>query len=208
MGACVGAPAFTRTNRKRQLQAPAHYRSLRASGPHLSHLIPTAGVIKQPSNPHPLWFCFYIHNPHNAAHSTSITGNNGQQEPQASSCVQPRRDRAVCLPTVGAILHQLTWCRLRHIPLPPKLKCNMCLRNYNQANFSEKQKTDVRWQISRAGKITTLPKCFKCTGGQLVEIECVMCHKTKGLEDYAKTQRRKPDDAVRILDLYVERVLR
>jgi hypothetical protein len=73
----------------------------------------------------------------------------------------------------------------------------MCLKNYNAANFSEKQKTDARWQISRQGRITSNPKCFKCTGGQLVEIECSHCHKTKGLEEFAKTQRRKPDDAVR-----------
>ncbi|KAJ4398641.1 hypothetical protein N0V91_010073 [Didymella pomorum] len=85
--------------------------------------------------------------------------------------------------------------RLRGIQLPPKMKCNMCLRNYNAANFSEKQKTDARWQISKQGRITTNPRCFKCTGGQLVEIECSHCHKTKGLEDFAKSQRRKPGDA-------------
>ena len=95
-------------------------------------------------------------------------------------------------------LKSLISSRLRRVPLPPKLKCGMCLKNFNAANFSEKQKTDVRWQISRYGKITTNPKCSKCTGGQLVEIECVMCHKTKGLEDFAKVQRKKPDDAVRI----------
>lgn len=76
------------------------------------------------------------------------------------------------------------------------MKCNMCLRNYNAANFSEKQKTDARWQISKQGRITTNPRCFKCTGGQLVEIECSHCHNTKGLEDFAKSQRRKPGDAV------------
>ncbi|KAF3048160.1 hypothetical protein E8E12_010931 [Didymella heteroderae] len=83
----------------------------------------------------------------------------------------------------------------RSVALPPKLKCNMCLKNYNAANFSEKQKTDVRWQISMAGRITTNPKCFGCAGGQLVEIECSYCHKTKGLEDFAKAQRRRSDDA-------------
>lgn len=73
----------------------------------------------------------------------------------------------------------------------------MCLKNYNQAMFSEKQLTDVRWQLSRStNKITTNPKCVKCSGHAPVEIECVMCHKTKGLEEYAKVQRRKPDDAV------------
>jgi hypothetical protein len=95
------------------------------------------------------------------------------------------------------MLNQLTFCRLRGVPIPAKLKCNMCLKNYNQANFSQKQLTDVRWQVSKQGRITTNPKCFKCTGGQLVEIECTMCHKTKGLEEFAKVQRKRPDDAVR-----------
>ncbi|KAH6618575.1 Stc1 domain-containing protein [Boeremia exigua] len=71
----------------------------------------------------------------------------------------------------------------------------MCLRNYNQANFSQKQLTDVRYQVSKAGRINTNPKCFKCTGGQLVELDCVMCHKTKGLEEFAKTQRKNTDSA-------------
>lgn len=74
----------------------------------------------------------------------------------------------------------------------------MCLKNYNVAMYSEKQLTDVRWQLSRANKITTNPKCLKCAGQTIVEIECVMCHKTKGLEDFAKAQRKKLDDAVSI----------
>jgi hypothetical protein len=35
-----------------------------------------------------------------------------------------------------------------------------------------------------------------CTGHQVVEIECTVCNKWKGLEDYAKSQRTKPDEAV------------
>ncbi|KAJ8116054.1 hypothetical protein OPT61_g2445 [Boeremia exigua] len=85
--------------------------------------------------------------------------------------------------------------RLRGVRLPAKLKCIMCQKNFNEANFSQKQLTDVRYQVSRTGRITTNPKCFRCTGGQLVEMECVMCHKTKGLEDFAKTQRKNPDNA-------------
>lgn len=105
-------------------------------------------------------------------------------------------ERYVCLSL--AQLQPLTSSRLRRVTLPAKLRCNMCLKNFNQASFSQKQLTDVRWQVSRTGKITTNPKCSKCTGSQPVEIECVMCHKTKGLEEYSKTQRRRPDDAVRI----------
>jgi hypothetical protein len=39
-----------------------------------------------------------------------------------------------------------------------------------------------------------------CTGQQVVEIECTVCYTWKGLEDYAKSQRTKPDEAVSRLD--------
>lgn len=92
--------------------------------------------------------------------------------------------------------YSLTSSRLRRISLPAKIKCNMCMKNFNQANFSQKQLTDARYQVSTRGKIVTNPKCFKCTGGQLVELECYMCQKTKGLEAYAKSQRKNTDEAV------------
>lgn len=95
-------------------------------------------------------------------------------------------------------IHLLTSNWLRRVPLPLRLKCDMCERNYNAANFSQKQLTDVRYQISTMGKITKNPKCFKCTGHQLVELECYMCHKTKGLEAFAKSQRSNPEEAVSI----------
>lgn len=75
----------------------------------------------------------------------------------------------------------------------------MCSRNFNQANFSQKQLTDVRYQLSTRGQILTNPRCLKCTGQPLVELECFMCHKTKGLEAFAKSQRQDTDNAVRIL---------
>ncbi|KAJ4994413.1 hypothetical protein SVAN01_00242 [Stagonosporopsis vannaccii] len=85
--------------------------------------------------------------------------------------------------------------RLRRVSLPPKLKCNMCEKNYNAANFSQKQLTDVRYQISTMNKIIKNPKCFNCSGRQLVELECYMCHKTKGLEGFAKSQRNNTEEA-------------
>ena len=75
----------------------------------------------------------------------------------------------------------------------------MCDKNRSLANYSEKQKTDVRVQLSRPPyQIIKNPKCSQCTGGQIVELECTMCHHTKGLEAFAKSQSRKPDTAVRI----------
>lgn len=62
--------------------------------------------------------------------------------------------------------------------------------------FSEKQLNDARWQIEDRGRIHTPIKCRTCTGGShIFEIECTMCNKTKGLEEFSKTQR-KADDPV------------
>ncbi|UPX16030.1 UV-damaged DNA-binding protein rad7 [Ascochyta rabiei] len=98
--------------------------------------------------------------------------------------------------------------RLRRVALPSRLKCSMCSKNFNTALFSEKQLADARWQISRSvplSKIST--KCVKCSGQRVVEIECVMCHETKGLEAFAKAQRKKPDDATcyACVDIQVKR---
>jgi hypothetical protein len=91
---------------------------------------------------------------------------------------------------------RLTDSRLRNINVPQKLKCHYCNKNYNQASFSKKQLDEVRLQIQTSGKIVQNPKCNKCTGARIFELECVMCHKTKGEKEFSKTQRKVPDDAV------------
>ncbi|RAQ99979.1 dna repair protein rad7 [Stemphylium lycopersici] len=85
--------------------------------------------------------------------------------------------------------------RLKGIALPVKLKCGRCRKNLPQARFSSKQLTDARWQISQSSNIYKAINCVSCTGQQVVEVECTMCGKTKGLEDFAKSQRCKPDTA-------------
>jgi hypothetical protein len=92
--------------------------------------------------------------------------------------------------------------RLRNVNLPPKLKCHYCNKSYNQANFSKKQLDDARLQIQNSGRIVQNPKCNKCTGGRVFELECVMCHKTKGEKDFSKTQRKAPDNAVCLSSSY------
>ena len=72
----------------------------------------------------------------------------------------------------------------------------MCDKNLPQVRFSNKQLNDVRSQIEKEGRMTKTPKCLTCSGGRLVELECVVCHKTKGLEDFAKSQRKVQDTAV------------
>ncbi|EAT85278.2 hypothetical protein SNOG_07812 [Parastagonospora nodorum SN15] len=65
---------------------------------------------------------------------------------------------------------------------------------YSQSEI-DRQLTDLRWQVRTAGNYTQPINCRRCTGEPLVEIECFMCHKTKGLEEFAKSQRCSPDHA-------------
>ncbi|KAF2029090.1 hypothetical protein EK21DRAFT_113312 [Setomelanomma holmii] len=85
--------------------------------------------------------------------------------------------------------------RLRHIPLPPKIECGRCNKYRAQSRFSEKQKTDARWYFDKYGSIAQPILCLNCTGARVMEIECTYCNKTKGLEEFAKSQRARADDA-------------
>jgi DNA repair protein RAD7 len=82
------------------------------------------------------------------------------------------------------------------IAIPDKIRCGSCRKNFGQAKYSTKQLTDLRYHIKTTGAVTAV-RCRTCTGAPIVEIECMMCHKTKGLEEFAKSQARKPDNAVR-----------
>jgi DNA repair protein RAD7 len=85
--------------------------------------------------------------------------------------------------------------RLKGVVLPEKIKCGRCSKNLPQAKYSIKQLTDARWQVKNVGRINKSINCQPCTGQRVVEVECTMCGKTKGLEDFAKSQRSKPDTA-------------
>lgn len=98
--------------------------------------------------------------------------------------------------SVPVQIHLLIGSRLRNVTLPAKLKCNMCEKNYNSANFSKKQLDDARYQILKTNKIMKNPRCIKCNGQQVVEIECVVCYKTKGLEQFANSQSKDKGTAV------------
>jgi DNA repair protein RAD7 len=87
--------------------------------------------------------------------------------------------------------------KLQGVPLPPKVQCDRCRKHMMFTRFSIKQLTDYRYQIKNNVRNPHLPKCQKCAGGhQVVEIECTMCHKTKGMEEFAKSQRNVADTAV------------
>lgn len=91
--------------------------------------------------------------------------------------------------------HLANFISLQGIALPAKLKCGRCSKNLPQARFSAKQLNDARRQIKESCKVNKPISCQSCTGQQVVEIECTMCGKTKGLEEFAKSQRRNPDTA-------------
>lgn len=61
--------------------------------------------------------------------------------------------------------------------------------------YSNVQLTNARRQIKDSGKITKAINCRKCMGQRVVEIECIMCNKTKGIEEFAKSQRKNSDTA-------------
>lgn len=82
-----------------------------------------------------------------------------------------------------------------------RLKCGRCNKWKGETNFSNKQLGNLRIKVAKFGNAATSASdaglvCRLCTGGQVVEKECAMCGKTKGLEEFAKVQRTRGDDAV------------
>ncbi|KAF2116564.1 Stc1 domain-containing protein [Lophiotrema nucula] len=85
---------------------------------------------------------------------------------------------------------------LKGVPLPAKLKCDRCEYYYGPQSYSEIQLNTARAALKNGGTRATYKiKCRRCTGGQPVEVPCKMCGQTKGLEEFAKSQRAKPDNA-------------
>ncbi|KAF2689110.1 hypothetical protein K458DRAFT_383773 [Lentithecium fluviatile CBS 122367] len=85
---------------------------------------------------------------------------------------------------------------LEGVPLPEKIKCDRCRHFKSQKNFSNRSLHDARRAIQQHGPHAKYKiNCQQCTGRQIVELRCSMCNKTKGLEDFAKSQRAKLSDA-------------
>lgn len=87
-----------------------------------------------------------------------------------------------------------------------RLRCKRCNKWKvteigGKENFSKKQLAEVRSAIYYSGRGSQTPitvVCATCTGQQVHELHCVICDTTKGLECFAKAQRRTPDAAVSI----------
>ncbi|KAF2141378.1 uncharacterized protein K452DRAFT_298758 [Aplosporella prunicola CBS 121167] len=90
---------------------------------------------------------------------------------------------------------------LKNIQLPDKIRCDRCNRWKNPTNFANKRLNDLRYKIKYQGRNKTNSQggltatCSACTGQQVQELECHMCKTWKGLEDFAKAQRKNPDHA-------------
>ncbi|OCK73768.1 hypothetical protein K432DRAFT_398622 [Lepidopterella palustris CBS 459.81] len=98
--------------------------------------------------------------------------------------------------TVTGGFNGLSADKLKGVKLPNKIKCGRCIKWKSQVNFSNKQLAEARYQYYKGGVNANVTiNCRLCTGGQVVELECWMCHKTKGLDEFAKAQRSKPDNA-------------
>ncbi|KAL9116441.1 MAG: hypothetical protein Q9187_007034, partial [Circinaria calcarea] len=81
------------------------------------------------------------------------------------------------------------------------VRCEDCNRVKSTEQYSKKQLSDLRYKIMMFGKnLSTASnkgaiKCRACTGQQTMEMTCIICDTTKGLEGFTKAQRRDPDKA-------------
>ena len=86
-----------------------------------------------------------------------------------------------------------------------RIKCEICKKFRMQTAFSNKQLNTMREAIFQYGQAALSDdqpgyvKCRSCSGTQVVELLCSVCDKTKGLDEFAKSQRRNPDTAVCLL---------
>jgi len=87
-----------------------------------------------------------------------------------------------------------------------RLRCKRCNKwkateAVSKENFSKKQLAEVRSAIYYSGRDSHTSinvVCVTCNGQQVYELHCVICNTTKGLECFAKAQRRTPVAAVSI----------
>ncbi|MCJ1338612.1 hypothetical protein MMC09_003901 [Bachmanniomyces sp. S44760] len=80
-----------------------------------------------------------------------------------------------------------------------KVRCKLCKKVKGIQSYSKKQQNDLRYKILQFKDLNSVNaaqiKCRSCVGGQNTEMTCCMCDEVKGLEDFAKAQRRHPDMA-------------
>ncbi|KAL0258855.1 hypothetical protein SLS55_006359 [Diplodia seriata] len=88
----------------------------------------------------------------------------------------------------------VTDASLMNVRLPEKIRCSTCNKYKAPNNFAKKRLNELREKIkNKKGPITA--QCTLCTPQQVMELRCYMCGKVKGLDDFAKAQRKNPDKA-------------
>ncbi|KAL1647349.1 hypothetical protein SLS58_002677 [Diplodia intermedia] len=75
-----------------------------------------------------------------------------------------------------------------------RIRCSTCNKFKAPNNFANKRLNELREKIkNKKGPITA--QCTLCTPQQVMELRCYMCGKVKGLDEFAKAQRKNPDHA-------------
>lgn len=79
------------------------------------------------------------------------------------------------------------------------IECANCSRKLFRSRYSNNQIQKFQEKVyhaRRGGEAAELPRCRDCTADNRVELKCTGCMFTKGIDCFAKAQRKDPDNAV------------
>ncbi|KAF8537300.1 Stc1 domain-containing protein [Trichophaea hybrida] len=85
--------------------------------------------------------------------------------------------------------------------IPNTITCHVCKKSKPKSQYANRQLQKVSNNIHNpyapAGRSLKDPKatCMTCTSQQTTELTCVICDKRKGLDKFAKAQRKNPATA-------------
>ncbi|KIW58543.1 hypothetical protein, variant [Exophiala xenobiotica] len=78
------------------------------------------------------------------------------------------------------------------------IECANCSRKLFRSRYSNNQIQKFQEKVyhaRRGGEAAELPRCRDCTADNRVELKCTGCMFTKGIDCFAKAQRKDPDNA-------------
>ncbi|KAL3462869.1 Stc1 domain-containing protein [Aspergillus heterothallicus] len=87
---------------------------------------------------------------------------------------------------------------LERISLPDKIQCMTCHKWRLVASFSKRQLMLFRQAALQQGPGALKRghgSCLMCTNGQITELTCLVCDRTKALEFFANNQRKEHENA-------------
>ncbi|KAL4803523.1 Stc1 domain-containing protein [Aspergillus unguis] len=88
--------------------------------------------------------------------------------------------------------------QLENVQLPDKIKCKTCKKLRSAHAYSNRQLDYFRNAFVVQGQRALAgghANCRDCTGQQTMELNCCICHKTKGLDEFALNQRKEHENA-------------